>query len=353
MAKTIRIILAEDSPTVRRYLANLIEEAPDMEVVGEANNGEEAIRLVEELRPDVVSMDINMPEVDGLEATRRIMENTPTPIVVVSGLLDVDIHLSLKAIEAGALAVISKPPSRDNPTFIEKKRQLLMTLRAMADVRVISRRRPRLARDKLSDTQQSESKITDTKHPAPEIIVIGASTGGPSALLQFIKDMPHNLSIPIVIVQHMPDEFIKGFALWLDNTTPLQVSIAEHERILEKGTITIAPGVANLRVIKRNNQLMTQLSTDFDHSRYIPSVDVLFESVAISVGKTTLGIILTGMGDDGAKGLLAIRQAGGITMVQDESSSIVFGMPHAAIERGAAHHIVPLVNLASKVKKML
>ncbi len=295
MAKDIRIILAEDSPTVRRYLANLIEESPDMRVVGEAKNGDEAVRLVEELRPDVISMDINMPDVDGLEATRRIMENTPTPIVVVSGLLDVDIHLSLKAIEAGALAVISKPPSRDNPTFAEKQRQLLMTLRAMADVKVISRRKSRLATVKTPETGQVENIASDIKHTTPEIIVIGASTGGPSALLQFIKDMPRDLSIPIVIVQHMPDEFIKGFALWLDNTTPLKVIIAEHEQILDKGTITIAPGYANLRIVKRNNRLMTQLSTETEQSRYMPSVDVLFESVATSVWKQTLGIILTGI----------------------------------------------------------
>lgn len=353
MGKDIRVILAEDSPTVRRYLANIIEDTLDMQVIGEAKNGKEAVQMVEDLRPDVVSMDINMPEVDGLEATRRIMENTPTPIVVVSGLLEVDIHLALQAIEAGALAVVSKPPSQDNPHFAEKQRQLLNTLRAMADVKVISRRKMRQAKLRTSEIRNTDSTLVDTKYPIPEIIVMGASTGGPSALLQIITEMPHDLSIPIVIVQHMPHEFIKGFAMWLDKTTALQVSIAQDKQVIEDGTILLAPGNANLRIVRRNQRLMTQLSKNSEQSRYMPSVDVLFESVATTVGKQAIGIILTGMGDDGAKGLLAMRQAGGTTFVQDEASAIIYGMPRAAIECGAAQKIVPLADLASKIKKML
>ena len=351
MAKDIRIILVEDSPTVCHHLTSIIEEASDMSVVGTAKNGYEAIQMVEELRPDVVSMDINMPEIDGLEATRHIMQHTPTPIVVVSALLELDIQLSLQAIEAGALAVIDKPPNRSNPAFADKERQLVTTLRAMAGVKVISRRKSRLTGSLTA--KKTDKSITDTNYPKPEMIVIGASTGGPSAILHFIKELPHDLTIPIVIVQHMPDEFIKGFTHWLAKSTPLKVLIAHDGQVIDKGNIIIAPGHANLSIIRKNYEFIAQLSTDEKQSRYMPSVDILFESVAKAVGKQTLGIILTGMGNDGAKGLLAIRQAGGITFVQDEASAIVFGMPQAAIQCGAVQKIVPLANLATKVKKML
>ncbi|GAB5492162.1 MAG: chemotaxis protein CheB [Phototrophicaceae bacterium] len=353
MGKDIRIILAEDSPTVRHHLRSIIEETPDMQVVGIAKNGIEAIKMVEDLRPDVVSMDINMPDLDGLEATRHIMAHTPTPIVMVSGLLAIDIQLSLQAIEAGALAVIDKPPNRVHPDFTDKQVQLVKTLRAMAGVKVISRRKSRFNHANATGTNQSEQSASDTNHPKPEIIVIGASTGGPSALLHFIKEMPHNLSVPIVIVQHMPDEFITGFAQWLAKSTPLRVLIAHNNLVLDEGSIVIAPGNANLSIVRKEHQLIAQLSTDTAQSRYMPSVDILFTSVAKVIGKQTLAIILTGMGDDGAKGLLAIRQAGGTTFVQDEDSAIVFGMPQAAIRCGAVQKIIPLANLATKVKKLL
>lgn len=349
MDDDIRIVLVEDSPTVRRYLANLIDETPDMRVIGEAKNGDEAVEMVEMLRPDVISMDINMPEVDGLQATRLIMSRTPTPIVVVSSLLDVDVALSLKAIEAGALAVVSKPPDRRNPTFPESQKQLLTTLRAMARVKVVSRRQ---YRKNLNQTTNSDHDIVKDSI-RPELIVIGASTGGPSALIRLLRELPADLPVPIIIVQHIPNEFIGGLVKWLDSVTPLQVTLGQDDMFLEPGKIVIAPGTAHLTVKQKNGRLYTKLIAQNNQSRHIPSIDVLFESVAYAVGKKAIGIILTGMGDDGARGLLTIRKAGGYTIVQDEVSSTVFGMPRAAIELGGVQKVVPLENLTSQIKKLL
>lgn len=353
MGEDIRVVLAEDSPTVRHYLASIIHAAPDMKVVGEARNGQEAVQMVEDLRPDVVSMDINMPEFDGLEATRIIMENTPTPIVVVSELLEVDVQLSLQAIEAGALAVVNKPPHQLNPAFDEQQRQLLKTLRAMAGVKVISRRKPHINKSLKSDESNVNGSQSVAKFSRPELIVIGASTGGPGAILHFLRDMEHSISVPIVIVQHMPDEFINGLSQWLSSVTKLNVILAFDNMLIEKGMIILAPGDKNLTIERRDGLLVTKLGGKEEQSRYLPSVDVLFKSVASTVGKRTIGIILTGMGDDGAQGLLAIREAEGYTIVQDEASCAVFGMPRAAIDAGAVEKVLSLTNLASKIKKLL
>jgi two-component system, chemotaxis family, protein-glutamate methylesterase/glutaminase len=351
MTDEIRIILAEDSPTVRHYLASIIEEESGMRVVGEARNGAEAVQLVADLKPDVVSMDIKMPELDGLEATRRIMAKTPTPIVVVSGFLEVDVQLSLQAMEAGALAVVGKPPDRNNPAFSEKSRQLLTTLRAMAGVKVISRRN--LNKNvQISQAAKVEMPVM-SRHAHPELIAIGASTGGPSALLRLLNEFPVDCPIPLVIVQHMPNEFIPGLARWLNTATSLHLEIAYDGLILEQGLIALAPGATHMIIERQGNHLITRLSKKSDLSRYMPSVDVLFTSVAKACGSAAIGLILTGMGDDGAHGLLNMRQSGAHTFVQDEASSTVFGMPRAAIDIGAVQHIVPLSKLASKIRKLL
>ncbi len=349
MGEQIRVLIAEDSPTVCHYLTTIIDATSDMVVIGIARNGLEAIQKVHELRPDVVSMDISMPEVNGLEATRRIMEQHPTPIVVVSGLIGGDVQLSLQAIESGALAVVSKPPSQKHPSFVDEQDKLLKTLRAMAGVKVISRRKPRHPQADLP----SASFWMPQKAQAPEVIVIGASTGGPSALRHLLRDLTTMTQVPIVIVQHMPDEFITGLAQWLTSATKQPVFVAGHQIALQHGMIMLAPGNAHLTLRRFNNRLVTHLEQTAKLSRYRPSIDVLFKSVADTLGNRAIGVILTGMGDDGAAGLYAMRMAGATTLVQDEDSSTVFGMPRAAIEHQAAVHIVSLSNLASQIKKLL
>ena len=340
-----RVLIAEDSATIRYHLTMLINATPGIKVIGEAKNGEEAVAMVADLNPDVVSMDINMPLMDGLEATRRIMETHPTPVVVVSGLVEKDVELSMMAIEAGALAVVEKPPDRRDPHYEDKQRQLVRTLLAMANVSVVRRSsRPEELKKPITANLASHAQ-------RPEIIVIGASAGGPSALNHILSQLPADLSVPVVIVQHMPPEFMNGLARWLGKNARLRVTVALDNLPLHAGTVYLAPGSAHLAISRNHHGLVAKLEHEQGTHRHQPSVDVLFHSVAQVCGSRAVGIILTGMGDDGASGLLALRQAGARTFAQDRHTATVFGMPGAALAYGAVEKVVALAELPSMMIK--
>ena len=352
MSKPVRVLLADDSPTIRHYLSAIMKEMNNITIVGEARNGQEVIDLVHKLRPDVVSMDINMPKMDGLEATRQIMAERPTPVVVVSGLLESDVELSIRALEAGALAVVEKPPDRQNPQFEEKRKQLITTIRAMAGVSVVSRRyKHRQPIDK--NPEFVALKTATDRLSRPEIIAIGASTGGPSAIHRILKEFPADLAVPVVIVQHMSHEFLQGLARWLQRSTKLQVKIAESGDELQAGHVYIAPGTSHMTIRRQNEKLFVRLIRERGTPQYQPSINMLFNSLATTCGRNAIGVILTGMGDDGASGLLAMKQADAKTLAQDENSSTVFGMPNAALLCGAVKSVMPLSSLAPAILKML
>jgi two-component system chemotaxis response regulator CheB len=329
----------------------MINESPGLRVVGEARDGHEAVLMVESLKPDVISMDINMPRMDGLEATRRIMTKQPTPVVVVSALVESDIDLSFQAIQAGALAVVEKPPDRNSPAFPEKQRQLVKTLVAMAGVKVIHRRKTEDLNG--SGDPKKTTQVTKQVHIGPEVIAIGASAGGPSALSKLLAQFPSDLPVPILIAQHMPPEFITGLARWLNKMSPLEVKVAQDGVALKPGVVNLSPGTCHLAVSRKGTGLVTRFVHELGPHRYQPSVDVLFDSVAQVCGANAIGLILTGMGEDGAAGMLAMRQAGAHTLAQDEHTSIVFGMPGAAIERGAVEQVLPLSEIAEVMVKLL
>ncbi|MBI1277980.1 MAG: chemotaxis-specific protein-glutamate methyltransferase CheB [Anaerolineaceae bacterium] len=355
----IRVLLADDSATTRSYLAGLIAAAPGLTVVGEARDGEEAVRMVEALQPDVVSMDIRMPRLDGLEATRQIMARRPTPTVVVSALIEEDVDLSFKAMEAGALAVLRKPPTQRDPDFSTLQREFITTLKAMAGVTVVRRWQDALAAEKaLTENPAPKSdtikkyRVTGALVSKPEIIAIGASAGGPSALSSLLAGLPANFVPPIVIVQHMPDEFLPGLARWLGKHTPLHVCMAESGQLLQPSTVYLAAGGSHLTIARRGRALITNKLENQGDSRYCPSIDVFFSSVAEVCGTTGVGIILTGMGDDGAKGLLNIRQASGRTFAQSEASCTVFGMPGVALAYGAVEQSMNPEQMAQALRKL-
>jgi two-component system chemotaxis response regulator CheB len=331
----VRVLVVDDSPTVRHHLTDLVNEMPGLTVVGEAEDGQMALELTAALQPDVISMDIEMPRVDGLEATRRIMQSCPTPIVIVTGLVNDQINLSFQAVEAGALAVLPKPPARHNPTFREQQRQLATTLTAMAGVRVI--RRWNNGTGELSAPPLVTERL--------ELVAVGASAGGPSALNRLLSKFPAEYGLPILVVQHIPPEFTAGLVRWLDDTSALRVQVAEQGDILRPGIVYLAPGDSHLTVVRQGSGLSAALVHEPAAARYQPSIDRLFCSVADTCGAAAAGVILTGMGSDGVDGLLAMRRAGAVTFAQDKASSAVFGMPAAAIERGAAAHILPLDRL--------
>ncbi len=351
----IRVLLADDSATTRSYLAGLIAAAPGLTLVGEARDGEEAVRLVEALHPDVVSMDIRMPNLDGLEATRQIMASYPTPTVVVSALVDEDVDLSFKAMEAGALAVLRKPPAHRDPDYSTLQREFITTLKAMAGVTVVRRWQETPSATKpATGNLSTKYGIADDAEPVskPELIAIGASAGGPSALSNLLAGLPDGFIPPVIIVQHMPDEFLPGLARWLGKHTPLRVCMAESGQILQPATVYLASGGGHLTVARRGRLLIANKLADKLNERYCPSIDVFFASVAEVCGTTGVGIILTGMGDDGAKGLLGIRKAGGRTFAQSEASCTVFGMPGVAIANGAVEQTLTPEQMAQALRRL-
>lgn len=364
----IRVLLAEDSPTVRAHLVSMLDGAAGLRVVGEARDGEEVIALAAQLRPHVVSMDINMPRLNGLEATRQIMMAQPLPIVVVSNLLERSVDLAFEAIQAGALAVVAKPPARNAPDFAEKQAHLVRTLVAMSDVRVIRRGRTgMLAGAPGTGPLQADRAALPATQPAPrptgpliaralppEVIAVGASAGGPSALASLLRRLPPGaLTIPVVVVQHMAQEFIPGLARWLSSTTGHSVRVAADGNRLTPGVVHLSPGTAHLTLMRTGGGLAVRLLADQGAHRYQPSVDALFYSVAEACGGAAVGVILTGMGDDGADGLLAMRQAGARTLAQDQSSAVVYGMPGAAVRRGAVEQVASPAALSAAILRLL
>lgn len=324
----IRALIADDSATSRTLLAAVLGGAPGVEVVGTAADGEEAVAMTRELRPDVVVMDVHMPGLDGFEAAHRIMIETPTPIVVVSAAVDTrDVAITMRALDVGALIVLPKPAGPNAPTFDAEAAAFVETVRLMAHVKVVRRFAPR-------------RPLQPTPHPMrpgprPRIVAVGASTGGPGALKRLLCELPSDLPIPILVVQHIAAGFVHGFASWLDGTCPLAVEVARRGTPLRGGTVYVAPDGAHLGVVDR----AVELSRAAPIGGFRPSATHLFRSVAQQYGEATVAVILTGMGHDGLDGLHAVHGARGCVLAQDEESCVVFGMPAAAIEAGVTNAV--------------
>ncbi len=339
MDRKLRVLIVDDSPTVRRYLSGLVNSTPDMMVVGEARDGREAVALAARLRPDIISMDIRMPGMDGLAATELLMQQQPLPIVIVSSHLEGNetVDLAFLALQAGALAVLKTPPAASHPDHAAARDQFLGTLRAMAAVSVVRRWQARPL-PPISET---------LPHPAiPRVIAIGASAGGPIALHTILSALPADFPIPIAVVQHMAEGFIEGLVRWLDGSSPLRVRQAEEGQILQPGEVTVAGSATHLVLRRAGDRARVHLEVERGSTPYQPSVDRLFVSVAEHFGAQAVGILLTGMGEDGARGLLQMRQQGARTIAQDEESCLVYGMPRAAVTLGAAEQILPLKAIA-------
>lgn len=351
--RPIRVLVVEDSAVTREYLAYTLEQDPALSVVGSARNGREALDQVERLAPDVVLMDIHMPEVDGYEGTRLIMEHCPTPIVMASASLRNDeTAMTFEALRAGALAVVDKPTGPGHPAQEETARRLVETVRLMSEVKVI-RRRPPPAPEAVAGGARAEGPPT----PLPpgrdrqiRLVAIGASTGGPPVLGDLVGALPRDLAVPVLIVQHIAPGFMAGLADWLGRLVHLAVKLGEHGEAARPGTVYLAPDGAQM-AIGRDGRLT--LEPGLPANGFCPSVNHLFESVALSYGSAALGILLTGMGRDGAMGLRQIREAGGITVAQDEESSVVFGMPGAAVALGAAAYVLPPARIAGLIRSLL
>jgi two-component system chemotaxis response regulator CheB len=339
MNTPIRVVLADDSPTARQLIGAILSSDGGFTVVGEAGNGAEAVDLAERLEPDLVIMDVHMPVLDGLDATREIMTRSPRPILIVSAVSARDVDLSLTATEAGALMALPKPPGPDSPRFPQLRDQLIAMARAMAHVKVVRRwQRERRMRPR--------SRATVTRSGAIQVVGIAASTGGPAALRTILGELPRDFPAPILLVQHIASDFTHGFAEWLGADTPLGVTVAAHGDQLQPATVYVAPEAAHLGVDRAGTIV---LSSDPPLGPFRPSATYLFESLGHAYGPRAAAVVLTGMGSDGAEGLTVARRAGTFVIAQDEPSSVVFGMAREAIARDAVDCVLPLDRIAQRL----
>lgn len=344
----IRVLLVDDSPSVRAVLRRFFAKTRDIKVVGEAADGEQAVQAVLDLQPQVVVMDLQMPVMDGYAATERIMAVRPTPIVVLSSRANRNqIQTAFEAMKRGALEVLPKP--EDTPSWQHLADSLPETVRTVAEAQAAPR--PRLR--PLTPRQQTPPPQTAA---LPGIsselrwVAIGASTGGPAAIRELLDEIPADIPVGILIVQHIASGFELGFADWLNKELPLDVRLAQDGERLRRGTVRLAPGGAHLRLEEGG---VLRLDPDTPARRgHRPSVDEMFLSCAAHCPREVAGVLMTGMGSDGVEGLLALRQAGGVTLVQDEASSVVFGMPRVALEKGAADIALPPRALARTLMRL-
>lgn len=328
----IRVLIVEDSQVIAFLLTAIIQNAPDLEVIGRAKTGLEAIEMAEALNPDLITMDIRMPVMDGLTAIQQIMASKPKPIVVISSNVDDELQISFKAIDHGALAVLEKPCGFDDPEFETIQTEIVNTIRAMAEVKLVKRR----------FLQQTVKNTVLLPAKSYKLIVIGCSTGGPQALKQILSSLPANFPLPIVVVQHISTGFIEGLANWLNDYTPLTVKTARPHESLLQGTVYLAPDNCHCLINKTVGGYEICLSRMNAINGFRPSITALFNSAATLCPQQSIGIILSGMGCDGADGLLAMYEQQCLTIAQDQASSIVFGMPAAAIALNAVTKTLPL-----------
>jgi two-component system, chemotaxis family, protein-glutamate methylesterase/glutaminase len=323
----IRVLLAEDSLTVRQLLVELLESDPEIEVVGQAKDGGEAVDLATRLRPDVVAMDVHMPVMDGLDATKEIMVRAPTPIVLVSSSSRVgDVETALNAMRAGALIVLEKPDDLRSARFEGHREQLIRMVKAMAQVKVVRRWAPR------PPPRPAPAPVPVARRGVrAKLVAIAASTGGPAVLQRILGDLPGDFPAPVLVVQHIAKGFVHGLAEWLNGSSAVRIKVAEQGEPLRPHLAYLCPDGRHLGVQAPG---VVELSEAPPIGGFRPSGSYLFESAARAFGAATAAVILTGMGCDGVAGLRAVHAGGGAVLAQDEASSVVYGMPHEAVVAG-------------------
>ena len=351
----IRVLVVDDSATARALLVSLLTAEPDISVVGEATTGRDAVDLASRLAPDLITMDIHMPVMDGLEATMQIMIQSPRPIIIVSSAVQSDVELSLEAMRAGALMVMAKPQGPASPGFANERRQFVSMVRAMSQVKVVRRHgnvSPFTMNTPIArPASVLPGRVRGALGTTPiRLVAIGASTGGPAALRTILADLPRDFSVPILIVQHIARGFSAGLADWLSHDTPLRVKLAELGEPAAAGTVYIAPDDRHLGCqLDDRGEIRVILDSSPAVGAFRPSASFLFHSTGDSVGVGVLAVILTGMGDDGVSGLRVLKARGGRVLAQDEATSVIYGMPREAVRAGVVDATLPLTAIARRL----
>lgn len=341
-APKINVLIVEDSLVVQGLLTHVLSSDPEVSIMGVASSGEEALKFIAQNKPDVITMDVHMTNMDGYETTRRIMEAQPVPIVIVStSVTPQDASQVFRALEAGAVAAVEKPSGIGHPQHEVLARKLVQTVKAMSEVKVI-RRWPRLR-------AESKTIVRPARRGKIEIVAIGVSTGGPPVLETILSALPSDFAAPILIVQHIATGFLPGLVDWLTQTTHFPVHIATHNEALRPGSAYLAPdgyqmGVSSERILLNDAPQENNLR---------PAASYLFRSVAAAFGANAAGVLLTGMGRDGAAELKLLRDKGAITFAQDQETSVVHGMPGEAIKLGAACYILPPERIAAMLVSLV
>ena len=343
----IKVLVVDDSALVRQTLAQIINSHDQMEVIGLAADPYIAVKRIQVEKPDVITLDVEMPRMDGITFLSKIMKQMPIPVVIISSLTEKGSKLALKALEYGATDIITKPKVYAKEFVEEAKMKICDAIIAASKARLVkasSRKKVIVDSVPKSDnfSLQNASKTTD------QIVALGASTGGTDALRKFITVLP--IDFPgTVVVQHMPELFTRSFAERLNELSKVTVKEAEDGERVVTGKVLIAPGNYHMRLIRSGAQYIVKLSQDALVNRHRPSVDVLFQSCAVHAGKNASAVIMTGMGKDGAEGMLQMHQQGSFTLAQDEKSCVVFGMPKKAIEAGGVVKVLPIDDLAEEM----
>jgi two-component system, chemotaxis family, protein-glutamate methylesterase/glutaminase len=347
--KKTRVMIVEDSKVVLELLKYIVEQDPRLELAAAVESGEEALKRLDRVSPDVISMDITLPGISGLEATRRIMGQKPTPIVVVSASAESkEMETSMNALRAGALAVLQKPVGVSHDEYQSVADKICTQLFLMSQVKVI---RQRWSVPSFRDAKAPASeKRSFVPRPSGQFRMLGvaASTGGPNALVSFFEGLGKDFPLPILLVQHITPSFLEGFVHWLDGVCPLNVVIARDRETPVPGKIYVPP--VDTHLVLRDGVLRIDAGPQVSLQR--PSGTTLFRSMAAALGSQALAVLLTGMGDDGAEGLLDIRNAGGYTIAEDESTAVVYGMPAAAAKLGAVCEQLPLPEISVRVLEL-
>lgn len=346
----IRVLLVEDSRIALTILKRILNSSPQIEVVGEASTGLEALKLIPQVQPNVICTDLHMPEMDGLEFTCEVMARYPRPILVISNSVqEDDTHHVFQLLEAGAVDIFPKPCAGLTTEDRSLKQALINRIEILSGVKVFKKKRKSPALSK-GIALVNPAKFSHRANTQPKIVVIGTSTGGPQALQEIFAKLPANFPLPVICVQHICAGFLQGLIDWLSGTCRLPIKIAQSGAVPQPGTIYFPKEQQHLELDAKGRFIYSQLPPLDGHR---PSATITFESVAKFYGHATVGILLTGMGRDGARGMQAIAQAGGFTIAQDEATSVVFGMPKEAIELGAVKEVLPISAIAPMLLGLL